>query len=396
MRFSRRTGWPRRPNKLAALLEERRKSGKPVYDLTVSNPTEVGIGYPEIDLAASLSDPRVLRYEPDPRGLLSARETISEYYDSTWNITADPSSIFLTSSTSEAYSILFKLLCDPGEEILIPRPTYPLFDSLARLSDVTLGGYRLEYDDVWRVDLDSVEAAIGKSTRAVVIVNPHNPTGMFLKQDEYRAIKEMCAQHSIPIITDEVFLEFPLHGGNSRISTAGEQDILSFTLNGISKMAGLPQLKLGWIVVGGPPADRTEAAGRLEIVSDTFLSVNTPVQIALPEIMEAGDNIRENLLARLRSNYGAMLAEVPSGSACSVLQCEGGWYGIIRVPNVKSDEEWAVLLLEETGFYLFPGYFFDFETEGYLVVSLLVKEEVFRKGITALVDCVESMDPDTA
>lgn len=388
MRFSRRTGWQRRPNRLTALLEGRRKSGKPVYDLTDSNPTESGIGYPETDLAASLSDPRVLRYQPDPRGLLSARETISEYYAESWNIAVDPSRLFLTSSTSEAYSILFKLLCDPGEEVLIPRPTYPLFDSLARLSDVKLRSYSLLYDHGWRVDLDSLKGGLTESTKAVIIINPHNPTGMFLKKNEYRAIKRICAERSIPIIVDEVFLEFPLHEKSSRFSTAGEMDIPSFTLNGISKMAGLPQLKLGWIVAGGPSADLNEAAGRLEVVSDTFLSVNTPVQVALPEIMEAGEDIRENMLSRLRSNYAALRAEIPSGSACSILECEGGWYGIIRVPKVKSDEEWALQLLEKTGYYLFPGYFFDFETEGYLVVSLLVKEEVLRRGINALVGLV--------
>lgn len=385
MQFSQRTEWHRRSNPLAALLEERRKSGKPVYDLTVSNPTDCGISYPQRDLVTSLSDPRALRYHPDPRGLLSARETISRYYLSK-KVDVEPSRIFLTASTSEGFSVLFTLLCNPGEEVLVPQPSYPLFDYLAQLHDVKLRSYRLIYDHEWSIDVDSIRKCITPSTRALVLVNPHNPTGMFLNQAAYRLIKEIAAEHSIALIVDEVFVDFPIVPGQTAISTATERDVLSFTLNGISKMAGLPQMKLGWIVVGGDEPAAVEAAERLEIILDTYLSVNTPVQVALPGLLKGAEIIRENILARIRMNYAHLREAVTSQSSCSVLNSEGGWSGIIRVPNIKSDERWALDLLEKKGIYLHPGYFFDFETEGHLVVSLLVLGEVLQSGVRGLVE----------
>jgi len=227
-------------------------------------------------------------------------------------------------------------------------------------------------------------------TRAIVIVNPHNPTGMFLNEADYRALKKIAAEHALALIVDEVFIDFPLDPDKKVVSTAGEAEVLTFTLNGISKMAGLPQMKLGWIIVGGDRERVSEASGRLEILCDTFLSVNTPVQHALPALLAAGATVRSNILARIRSNYTRLCEIVPAESACSVLKCEGGWYGILRVPRVMSDEEWSVELLESTGVHLYPGYFFDFESDGYLVVSLLVKEDIFESGVKKLLAFVAS------
>lgn len=384
MKFSRRTEWHREPNSLSMLLGARRKSGKPVYDLTLSNPTDCGIAYPGTEILNSLSNSRALHYEPDPRGLLSARETISRHYESKGS-KADPSRIFLTASTSEAYSILFRLLCDPGGEILVPQPSYPLFDHLAQLNDVRLTPYSLTYDHSWSVDLDSVREAITPSTKGLVIINPHNPTGMFLNESMYRALKEIAFEHSIALIVDEVFVDYPLDPNHEPISTAGEENTLTFTLNGISKMAGLPQLKLGWIIVGGSETETGEALQRLEIVCDTYLSVNTPVQVALPEIVRAGESVRANILERIRSNYACLRKAIRSESPASMLNSEGGWSAIIRVPSVRTDEEWALALLDQTGIYLHPGYFYDFGTEGHLVVSLLTPREIFHQGVREIV-----------
>jgi alanine-synthesizing transaminase len=387
MIFSQRTEWHREPNRLSELLESRRKSGKPVYDLTLSNPTDCGIAYPGEEILTSLSNSQALRYQPDPHGLLSARETIRRYYERR-SCTVDPSGIFLTASTSEAYSILFKLLCDPGGEILVPQPSYPLFDHLAQLNDVRLTPYRLTYDNAWDVDIDSVREGITPSTKALIIINPHNPTGMFLHDSTYRSLAEIATEHPIALIVDEVFIDYPLDPGERVVSTAGEERVLTFTLNGISKMAGLPQMKLGWIVVSGPRGASDEASQRLEILSDTYLSVNTPVQVALSEMLKAGESVRANILARIRDNFACLRKALPSQSPVSVLNSEGGWSAIIRVPTIRSDEEWALELLQKEGLYVHPGYFYDFETEGHLVVSLLTPRETFHRGVRDVIEFV--------
>jgi aspartate/methionine/tyrosine aminotransferase len=389
VQFSRRTDWQRQPNRLSATLETLRSRGKPIFDLTTTNPTECGIGYPEGAILSSLSNPLSLAYQPNPRGLPAARESICSYYREK-GIGVDPSNLFLTASTSEAYSLLFKLLCNAGDRILIPQPSYPLFDYLSRLDDVESRYYRLKYDSGWSIVLDSVSECITAATRAIVIVNPHNPTGMFLTDADYRAMKKIAAEHSLALIVDEVFIDFSLDPQKKTYSTAGEQDVLTFTLNGISKMAGLPQMKLGWIVVGGGRMPVAEASERLEILCDTFLSVNTPVQLALPGLLAAGATVRTNILARIRSNYGRLCEIAPKDCVCAVLECEGGWYGILRVPRLMSDEDWSVELLESTGVHLYPGYFFDFETEGFLVVSLLVEEKMFETAARQLVEFVAS------
>lgn len=349
-----------------------------IFDLTNSNPTDCGILYPEKEILSSLSDAQIFRYQPDPRGLLPAREAIAAYYHRK-NLPVDPSNIFLTSSTSEAYSIVLKLLCNENESVLVPQPSYPLFEYLARVNDVNLRYYRLNHDQEWHIDIESVKQAITGETKAIVLVNPHNPTGMYLTSDQFLQIVAVAGERNLALIVDEVFIDYAFDDDARRIgSTAGASDVLLFTLNGISKMSGLPQMKLGWMIVSGKPPAVSEAMERLEILCDTFLSVNTPVQAALPELMKLGSAVQNGILDRVKSNYEFLQQAFPRNAPCSTLGVEGGWYGIIRVPRTRSDEEWALDLLEQRGVYLFPGYFFDFERDGYLVVSLLVRPEIFE------------------
>jgi aspartate/methionine/tyrosine aminotransferase len=262
----------------------------------------------------------------------------------------------------------------------VPKPSYPLFDYLAQINDVHLNQYPLRYDGEWHIDLEALFEAITPMTKAIVLIHPHNPTGMFLKKDEYEKIISIAGAHNLALIVDEVFLDYGFGEDDKRIlSTACERRVLTFTMNGISKMLGLPQMKLGWIILGGPDKLLAEASHRLEIVCDTFLSVNTPVQEALRILMEAGDSVREQILSRTKSNF-AVLSQLLNNGKCSLLNCEGGWYGIIRVPRTKPDEEWCLELLGKHGVYVYPGYFFDFDEDGYLIVSLLTEENVFKEA----------------
>lgn len=390
MNFSSRTNWHRQLNRLAELLDRRRTSGALIYDLTISNPTECGISYPDKEILAAFSNPRTIHYCPDPRGLISARETVSLYYQKK-NVCVDPSDIFLTAGTSEAYSIIFKLLCNGGENVLVPRPSYPLFDYLAQLNDVTLRHYNLEYDDEWQIDCESIANGISTETRAIVLVHPHNPTGMFVKQDEYSRILEIAKTHHLTLIVDEVFIDYPLDDDSSRLgSTAGQSEVLTLTLNGISKLGGLPQMKLGWMVVSGESSVKQEALERLEILFDTFLSVNTPVQVALPKLMEAGDGIRGRIQERIKTNDATLRELVSANTPCAILKSEGGWSAVLRVPKTKTDEEWCLELLEKKGVNVYPGYFFDFKEDNYLVMSLLIPSPSFQQGIRDLIDFVSA------
>ncbi len=379
--FSKRTNWQRQSNRLSELLGKLRESGKPVYDLTNSNPTDCGINYPQQEILRALSNPESLRYHPEPHGLISARKAVSEYYHQK-SVVVDASDIFLTASTSEAYSLIFKLLCNADESILVPNPSYPLFDYLAQVNDVVIQQYLLHYDHGWYIDVDSIKRGITSTTKAIVLVNPHNPTGMFLKKSEYNAIQELALQKNLALIVDEVFADYAYQDDPDRIiSTAGNSKVLTFTMNGISKMIGLPQMKLGWVVVSGEETVRRETIERFEILCDTFLSVNTPVQVALPELLRIGVAIQGKILERVRNNYALLRREIGQNTFCSLLESEGSWYGIIRMPRTRSDEEWALHLLETTGVYLFPCYFFDFSDDAHLVVSLLVEEKSFHNAI---------------
>lgn len=378
--LSSRLNWHLQSNRLSLLLEEKRRAGSTILDLTESNPTRAGLSYPA-GLLQALSDERARMYEPTPRGLESARTAVAGYYrDRGLEIPIDR--IVLTASTSEAYSYLFKLLANPADEILSPRPSYPLFEFLAGLSSVTIRQYPLRYDGVWHIDFASLERAITPRTRAIVCVNPNNPTGSFLKGGELEHLEEIAARNDLALISDEVFCDYPFEPAQDRIvSLAGERRVLTFSMSGLSKVAGLPQLKLGWIVVSGPRHE--EALNALDLIADTYLSVSTPVQVALPELMKSSVKIRESIAARTRDNL-AHLRTALSGSAASVLDVEGGWYAILRVPNTWSEEEWTLRLLRERDVLVQPGYFFDFETEAFLVVSLLTPSDIFQEGLRRL------------
>jgi aspartate/methionine/tyrosine aminotransferase len=387
--FASRTNWQRQPNQLSQLIEEKRQSLSPILDLTRSNPTECGFRYPEERILSALSHPAALQYHPDPRGALPARETIAKYYHDHGQ-PVDASRIVLTASTSEGYAFVFRLLCESGDDVLVPVPSYPLFEYLAQLSDVTLRPYQLRYDGEWHVDLRSVEGALTSSTKAIIIINPHNPTGMFLKKPELASLSALAATRNCALIVDEVFADYGFAGAMPKIArTAAHENALTFTLNGISKLAGLPQLKLGWIAVSGPRALREEALARLEILADTYLSVNTPAQVALPELLASGEIVREAIKTRTINNYHFVRESIRDTSVCTALQSEGGWYGILQVPRTRSGDEWAIALLKNTGVYVHPGYFFEFQEDNVLVLSLLTPADDFREGVRRLVSYVE-------
>jgi aspartate/methionine/tyrosine aminotransferase len=382
--FSSRSGFDLTPNPLSRALAAARAAGRPVLDLTESNPTRAEIPYDEAAIVAALAQPRSLLYEPLPFGLPSAREAVAR------ELGLEPSRVALTASTSEAYAFLFKLLCDPDDEVLVPTPSYPLFEHLARLESVRAVPYRLAYDGAWHVDLDSARAAVTPRTRAVVSVAPNNPTGSYLKKAELEALSSL----GLPIVSDEVFARYPLRDDPTRALTAlearGAGGPLVFALGGLSKLAALPQMKLAWIAVGGGDAARVEAAlGRLEVIADAFLSVGTPVQHALPALLASRHVAEGAIVARTRANL-AHVRVAAAGTAASVLDVEGGWYATLRLPRTRTELEWALALLERDGVHVHPGHFFDFEDEAYAVVSLLTPEDALREGVRRLVARVDA------
>lgn len=377
--FSRSTTWHRKPNRLAEVCAQRTRTGQHLRDLTASNPTTCGIPYPGSEILRALTRPEALQYEPDPHGLFSTREAIAAYYGS-HNLRVEPGSIFLTSSTSEAYELVFTLLCDPNDSVATPRPSYPLFEYLTQIRSIKDTHYHLVHEGQWHLDTTTLEESITAKTRAIVVVNPHNPTGMVLTPDEVRFIAETAADRGCALISDEVFGEYPL-GDTVIRSSADIRTCLTFTLNGISKLIGLPQMKLGWIVVSGPPDLVREATERLEILCDTFLSVNTPVQLAVPDLLRNCRVVKDRIRERVRGNYRFLRSELGKDTGCTVLETEAGWSAVMRIPRIKSDEEWAIDLLNRYGILLFPGYFFDFMKEGYLITSLLPDPAVFQPAI---------------
>jgi alanine-synthesizing transaminase len=379
--FSSRLAWDARPNPLSLLLERKRAAGAEVLDLTESNPTHAAIAYPTDAIIAALSDHRSLLYNPIPAGLLAAREAVAEYYGGR----VEPERIILTASTSEAYAYLFKLLANPGDEVLVPRPSYPLFDYLAALENVCVRHYRLAYDGAWHIDFESLLSQASELTRAVVLVNPNNPTGSFLKREERARLSRFCAERGLALICDEVFADYAFEEDPERLrSLVDEQGALAFSLSGMSKVAGLPQLKLGWIVASGPDGPRRRALENLELIADTYLSVGTPVQWAAPKLLALRNEIQTAILSRVRSNRGFLTGSIGRESPFRALPAEGGWYAVIQAPRVRSEEQWALHLLENDGVLVQPGFFFDFESEAFLVVSLLTPATVFREGIRRL------------
>jgi alanine-synthesizing transaminase len=359
------------------LLAEKRLAGARILDLTESNPTRAGFEYPEREILAALGDARALRYDPAPRGLQSAREAVSDYYLRRGR-TVPASDVLLTASTSEAYAYLIKLLADPGDEMLTPRPSYPLFEFLAGLESVQVRQYPLRYDGAWHVDFEALEQAATERTRAIVVVNPNNPTGSFLKRDESERLQTFASRRGIAILMDEVFLDY----GFAALEPPAADRALTFSMSGLSKIAGLPQMKLGWIAASGEGHEA--ALERLELIADTYLSVATPVQVALPELLAQSEGLRAQIQGRTRANL-AFLRSKTARSELQVLNVEGGWYATLQVPRTRTEEEWALSLLQERDVLVQPGYFFDFESEAFLVLSLLTEQATFEEGVRRIV-----------
>jgi aspartate/methionine/tyrosine aminotransferase len=384
--FSSRLDWTAGANKLARMLEDKRAAGAEILDLTESNPTAAGLSYGTESIVKAFDDPRWLRYEPAPAGILAARTAVSQYYSNRVPVNR----ILLTASTSEAYGFLFKLLADPGDEILAPSPSYPLFDFLAALDSVRIVQYPLVYHRGWAIDFDALVARITPRTRAVVIVNPNNPTGSFLKKAELAQLVELCRKHGLAILSDEVFSDFGFEEDPARVrSLIDVEDVLAFSLSGLSKVSGLPQLKLGWIVVSGPESLRTQAYERLELIADTYLSVGAPVQWAAGTLLGLREVIQREILTRVRRNLEFLRGEIGAGSPWRVLDVEGGWYAVVEAPRIHSEENWVLTLLDQNNVLVQPGFFFDFEREAFLVLSLLTRPEVFEEGVRRILERVQ-------
>ncbi len=381
--FARRTDWALAPNRLAAALEQHRAGRRAAIDLTVSNPTHVGLTYDAEPVLDALSNPLAMQYQPDPRGLLVARQAVVEYYKSCGHA-LDPDQLLLTASTSEAYAWVFRLLCDPDDEVLIPAPSYPLFEFLADIQDVRLRPYELFYDHGWHVDIHSLRTNLGAKTRAVIAVHPNNPTGSYLKPSEVREINDVCRSNDLALIVDEVFLDFAINAEQG-FSFVENTSALTFTLSGISKICGLPQMKLAWLAVSGPESLRQSAVSRLDVIADTYLTMNAPIQLAAPAFFAQRAAFQAQLLRRIQANLSFMDHVTRGSGSCVRLEMEAGWYAVLRVPVTRSDEDLAVELLHTKGVIVHPGHFYDFPSEGYLVVSLIAREDEFREGVQRLV-----------
>ena len=380
--FSSRFHWDFAANRLTQALQAKRQAGDDILDLTESNPTHAGLAYPP-EIVDAFGDDGILWYEPAPAGLAAPREAVAAYYAAR-GIAAGPERILLTASTSEAYAYLFKLLADPGDQFLVPRPSYPLFEFLATMESVEVRPYPLRYHGQWGIDLEALESAITPRTRGIILVNPNNPTGSFVHRDELEVLARISAGHGIALISDEVFSDYDFAPDPQRVSTlAGLEDGLAFSMSGLSKVAGLPQMKLGWIVVAGRPELRRAAWERLEWIADTFLSVGTPVQHAAGLLLGAGETMQRQIRERILDNL-TFARRQQRGSAAQLLHAEGGWYAILQVPRTRPEEEWCLDLLNEHNVLVQPGFFYDFDSEAFLVISLLTQPGIFREGLVRL------------
>lgn len=381
--FSQRTNWPLSSNRIARTVNTLRHDGVAVIDLTESNPTRCGFDYPSQNILSPLSSPANLRYDPNPQGSLPAREAVCRYYKNQGR-KVPVERVFLTASTSEAYSYLFRLLVDPGQEVLFPRPSYPLFQFLGDLNDVVLRHYPLIYTDRWQIDGQALAEAAGPQAKAVVLVNPNNPTGSFVRKDELVMFNELCRKKNMALICDEVFWDFTFADGNEHISLVDNDGALTFVLGGLSKTLGLPQMKLGWIIVSGPEELANTACRRLEVIADTYLSVNTPVQNAAAHWLSLKEELQGQIRERIRNNRKFLEETTRGASGCRLLNADGGWYAVMRISTASSEEEMVCALLEKDHVFVHPGYFFDFAEEAFVVVSLLPREETFREGVRRL------------
>jgi alanine-synthesizing transaminase len=383
--FASRTNWNLEPNRLAEALARHKSSGRKLLDLSASNPTECGFKYDAPAIMRALCTPASLKYHPDPRGLRSARQAVSDYYSEHGERVAIDD-LLLTASTSEAYSFVFRLLSNPGDELLVPTPSYPLFDFLADVNDIKLTRYPLFYDHGWHTDLHALQQAITPRTRGVIVVHPNNPTGHFTKPDEAGQLSQICSTNRMAIIADEVFLDFSL--GATQKSFVANAGALTFTMSGISKISGLPQMKFSWLAVSGPAEEKREALARLEMIADTYLSMNAPIQLAAPVLLQQRDAFQQQLMSRVRRNLGELDSQLAGKNHLARLEVEGGWYAVLRVPATRPDEELAIDLLEKHDVYLHPGHFYDFPADGYLVVSLITPEQEFQEGIRRILSVV--------
>lgn len=377
--FSRRTDWKLTPNRLTMAINEVRESRQPLIDLTISNPTRAGINFNGAAILESLRSEGSLDYDPQPRGLLAARESVADYYKARHE-EVNPESLLLTSGTSEGYSYLFRLLANPGEEILVPKPSYPLFDFLAELQDVKLVPYPLLYDHGWQIDFHSLEKAIDPATRGLVLVNPNNPTGSYVSAAERERLNDICLKHGFALIVDEVFLDYALDN-TPHPSFGINTGALTFTLSGLSKISALPQMKLAWIAVSGPANLAQEAMQRLEVIADTYLSVSAPVQLGARTMLEQRQAVQSQIVARVRENLGELDRQLALQKTCSRLAVQGGWYAILRAPVTQSDEDLAIALLRNKGVLVHPGHFYDFPQDGFLVLSLIARPAEFSSGL---------------
>ncbi len=379
--FSSRLQWDMQLNPIAKLLARKRAAGTEILDLSESNPTNAQLSYPVHDIVSAFSDPQILRYDPNPAGMRSAREAVCEYYGGA----ISPDRVLLTTSTSEAYAFLFKLLTDPGDEVLVPRPSYPLFEFLAGMELVRVAPYPLVYHGTWEIDFDALARQANDRTRAIVLVNPNNPTGSFLHSSELEPLVRFCRDHCLALISDEVFADYGFGADTNRVtSLRGVSDVLTFCLSGLSKVAALPQVKLGWILVSGPEPVRTEAKAKLELIADTYLSVGAPVQIAAQTLFRSGTTVRDQIVKRTTRNLAALRESLAADSPALLRNVEGGWYATLQVPKIRTEEEWVLDLIERSNVLVQPGYFYDFQSEAFLILSLLTHPEVFDAGLARL------------
>jgi alanine-synthesizing transaminase len=384
--FSHRTDWKLTPNRFTEAQQELRAAGMDVLDLTISNPTQVGLAYDEEGIMQALIRPEALDYDPQPKGLPGARQAVASYYREQHEaFDMDVESIVLTTSTSEGYSYVFRLLCNPDDEILVPKPSYPLFEFLAGLENVKLVPYPLIYDHGWQIDFPSLYKAVTHRTRAAVVVHPNNPTGSYVSNVEQTELTAFCREYNLSLIVDEVFLDYA-HDGVARQTFATNRDVLTFTLSGLSKIAALPQMKLAWVATSGPEEKVQPALARLEVIADTYLSMNAPIQWAAPALLEQRKGIQPLLLDRLRTNLEELDRELARQKACTRLDAEGGWYAVLRVPVTQSDEDLAIDLLRKVAVLVHPGHFYDFASDGYLVLSLITPPEGFREGVRRVLE----------
>jgi alanine-synthesizing transaminase len=380
--FSKRTDWKLTPNRFSQAQADLRASGMEVLDLSLSNPTRAGFQLEQDVILQALAQPESLDYDPQPKGLLNARQAVARYYHDAHDVFGvDPESVILTTSTSEGYSYIFRLLCNPGDEILVPKPSYPLFEFLADLQDVTLVPYLLIYDAGWQIDFPSLYKAVNHRTRAVVVVHPNNPTGSYASSAEVDGLNRFCIEYNLSLIVDEVFLDYAIDGA-PRSSFVSNDSALTFTLSGVSKISGLPQMKVAWLAASGPKEIKSQALARLEVIADTYLSMNAPVQLATPVLLDQRKNLQPLVLDRIRSNVQEFDRQLVRQKTCERLRVDGGWYAILRVPALQSDEDLVIDLLRKVAVLVHPGHFYDFPRDGYLVLSLITPPDEFREGIS--------------